>query len=69
MKCTAGHLKMLIKTELLKENEYMTEELVGAIGRSIERFYPHVSPYDIFPIAKEIEHLVLKRLGTPGSPE
>jgi len=69
MRFTADELKALIRAELLKENEYMTEELVGAIGRSLERFYPDVSRYDIFPVAKEIEHLVLERLGTPGSPE
>tara|TARA_R110000824_G_scaffold41357_3_gene123088 strand:+ start:3641 stop:3925 length:285 start_codon:yes stop_codon:yes gene_type:complete len=48
------------------EPEYMPEELIGAIGRAIEIFYPEVDQHAIFPLAQEIETLVKSNLGDPA---
>ena len=48
------------------EPEYIPEELIGAIGRSIEKFYPEADQYAIFPLAQEIETLIKSKLGDPA---
>ena len=63
MKLTRSQLKQIIKEELGRVD--MPEELIGAIGRTIEGFYPHVNQIDIFPLAQEIDSLIKAKFGEP----
>jgi hypothetical protein len=38
--------------------EQMPESLMGAIGRTIEEFYPNISPFDVYPIAKKVAEMI-----------
>ena len=36
----------------------MEESLLGAIGRTIEKFYPDISPFDVYPIAEKVAEMI-----------
>ena len=52
-----------IKEELGRVD--MPEELFGAIGRTIERFYKGVAPLVILPLAQELASQIKVKLGEP----
>ena len=63
MKLTRSQLKQIIKEELGRVD--MPEELFGAIGRTIERFYKGVDPLVILPLAQELASQIKVKLGEP----
>ena len=38
--------------------QQMPESLLGAIGRTIEKFYPDISPFDVYPIAEKVAEMI-----------